>query len=404
MVNLFSYIDNYTTGGVWSTVSYPSTAPTLSGGLVDFTSLPKGSYVFRYRVTSGSCTTDTLVTIVKFGITLSNTTSSCTKSLSLFNSNNEANKLDIYTKVNDSYVYASVVELIDSSCSASIAKTFNNEAVSEQGRRGKVVYTHTIPAVNGTYIKELKVTDNIFNTTLALNLNPTTTPYLNPSLPCATTVVDTDCYFGQLGYATTLHNLIKNALCVEYGATSGLNYDLTVTTTSNSITITLGCKNSPNGLWVGILSTNQVLINSTDRLIYNNTVTDINHQAVLTVIPTSLFIVEDVSCSTGLTTNPYVTFQVVPDFTNYVNIVLTNSTESITGNNITPTTTTVCNNHVLKVTTNTPCPTQTITWIKDGTPHNEQNIDELTVLENQTGIYTVQVNCNSCIKSESITI
>lgn len=401
-MNLFSYITNYTTGGTWSNVSYPSTAPTISGGNVDFTSLPKGEYVFRYRVTTGSCTSDTFVTVTKFGITLTNTATTCTKTLSLYNNNNEANKLDVYTKSDSKYVFASTVELIDSSCGVSVTKTFNNEATGEEGTRGKVYYTHTIPAVTGTYIKSIKLTDNVSNVSVTVNLNPTTTPYLNPALPCSTTVVQSDLYFGQLGYATHLRNLIKNAMCVLYGATTD-NYDVVVTTSGSDIKIKTACKNNPSGLWVGIQSSIQAP--NQDTVVYNDTSIDHTVYPTFEIVPTSLFILEDVSCATGLTTKPYVTYSIDTVNSNYLNIILLSNSYSITGDLLgSPVFSTVCNNHLLKVTTNTNCPTQTITWIKDGTPHNEQNVDELIVLESETGVYTVVVNCDSCTKSESVTI
>jgi len=402
MINLYSYIVNYTTGGTWTNILYPSTAPTISGGNVDFTSLPKGEYVFRYRVISSSCTSDTLVTITKFGITLTNTSTTCTKTLSLYNSNNEVNKLDVYTKPDSKYIFASVTELIDSSCNASISKTFNNEATGEEGTRGKIYYTHTFPAVTGTYVKNLKVTDNVSNVAVNLNLNPTTTPYLNPALPCTTPVVQADLYFGQLGYATQLRNLIKNAMCVLYGATTD-NYDVIVTTGSSDIKIKIGCKNNPSGLWVGIQSS--LATPNTDTAVYNDTTTDHTTYPTFEILPVSLAILEDVSCAVGLTTQPYVNFTIDTVNSNYLNIILTAYSFNISGNLLgSPVLTTNCNNYILKVTANTNCPTQTITWLRNGVGHNEQNVDTLTVLESQTGVYTAVVDCEGCSKTESVTI
>lgn len=396
MTNLFSYITGYTSGGTWTNESYPSTPPTITSGNVNFASLPNGVYVFKYTVTSTSCTMETLLTITKVGVTLTNTSTTCTKSIGLHAvSNNDTNKMDVYTLANDKYIYGKVNGLINSTCSANVIKEFTNQIPAQEYARGKLYLTHTIPAVTNTYVKSLQIVDSISNTTVNIDLNPTTTPYLNPALPCTSPVTQTQLYFGQTGLPTQLRQLIMNAMCVLYGATAD-NYEVVVTTNSNTIFIKLACKNTPSSLWVGIPSTKLA--------VYNNTSIDVTSTAAFEVAKTNIEINENVGCTTSLVTNPYVTFTVDTVTSSYVNIVLLNNIYTITGDNdLTPVLSTTCNNYTLVATVNATCVFESYTWLKNGN-QLDFNTNTIEVDSNATGTYTVIVNCDDCQKSVSVTI
>lgn len=394
--NLFSYITGYTSGGTWTNVSYPSTPPTITSGSVNFTSLPVGLYTFKYTVTSTSCTMETLLSITKVGITLTDTALTCTKSISFYEPyTNDANKMNVYTGGDSKYVYAAVNGLIQSDCGVDVVKPFSNEDITQESNRGKLYLTHTIPAVTNTYIKSLEIIDSVSNTTVNLNLNPTTTTYLNPALPCSSPVTQSLLYFGQTGYAAQLRQLILNAMCVLYGATSD-NFDVVVLTDSTTIRIKLGCKNAPSSLWIGIPSTKHA--------VYNNTTTDVTSTAAFEITKTSVLVNENIGCTTNLASTPYINFTIDTLASSYTSIVLLNNVYTVAGdNNLAPVLSTICNNHILQATVNTNCIFKSYQWLKNGVVL-DFNTNSISVESSATGTYTVIVNCDDCQKSASVSI
>jgi hypothetical protein len=395
MTNLNSYLTNFTSGGTWTVVSYPSTIPVIVSDVVNFVSLPSGDYVFRYTVSTLTCNESTDITIKKFGVALSNQTVSCTKSLNLYSVvENTPNTMDVFLKNNTQYIYGKLNSVVTDTCTNQVIKQQDNEFESNQSYRGKVYLKYTIPLTTGTYIKSMQFIDTTSNTVNTFDLNPTTTSYLNPALPCSTSVTQSELYVGQLTFFTSLRNLIRNALCSFYGATIN-DSDITCSSVSGNLEIKIACNYNAN-YWVGTTKT--------ATLIYNNGL-DVNITPVFDIEVCAISIIENVNCSLGLTTTPFVNFTIDENNTNYNNIVLLNSKYLITGSLTTPVLTTTCNNFVLTMTPNTECNYKIVTWYK-GTDIIAEQVDSVVLYNSavNSGTYTVDVKCNSCTTITSITI
>lgn len=395
MTNLNLYLTNFTSGGTWTVVSYPSIIPVIVSSAVNFTALPSGDYVFRYTISTLTCNDFTDITIKKFGVVLANQTVSCTKTLNLYSVvENIPNTMDVFLKDNSQYIYGKLNSVITDTCTNQVNKQQNNEDTSNQSFRGKVYLKYTIPLTTGMYVKSMQFIDTTSKIVNTFNLDPTTTTYLNPTLPCFAVVTQSELYVGQLTFLTSLRNLIRNTLCSFYGATIN-DSDITCNSISGNLEIKIACNHNAN-YWIGTTKT--------ATLIYNNG-SDVSITPIFDIKVCTISVGENVNCSLGLATKPFVNFTIDVNNTNYNNIVLLNNKYLIAGSLTTPVLTTTCNNFVLTMTPNTECNYKIVTWYK-GTDVIAEQVDSIVLYNNfvSLGTYTVDVKCNSCTTITSITI
>lgn len=118
-------------------------------------------------------------------------------------------------------------------------------------------------------VQELRVMDASSGTWTQLVLNPTTTPYLTNNSSCGEgTVAAADLIFDSSdpnAMELALFRLIKNALCDEFGAVEGVDYDLQVLVLSSGfLSIYMKCKHNPSGQWIGFTDNGDTFLGYTN--------------------------------------------------------------------------------------------------------------------------------------------
>lgn len=272
---------NVTGGGVWTYqgVTAPITflvdgvsmtfniGDTIPGSdpLVDLTGLPNPSnYAFKYTVTN-SCGTANKTLFVNITcndcnktIDTTYTKTDCVTNLSLVSPVVFTPMAgNLLTETNDSYVRMAVVGRLTDCNGVTTDQTFYSRVASLNKSSAT---THTMGP--GDYLK----TVTLFSSTLGyktLNIDPNTTPYLTSTCPssCSTTITAASLYLpstisGLSLWANNITKIIKNAICVEFGANCS-NFTLVVTTgtqfsdiNQTSVQITTGGRHSPTSQWI----------------------------------------------------------------------------------------------------------------------------------------------------------
>ena len=285
-VSLFSKFNqlnggNITAGGVWTyqglaapiTFLVNGTSMTFNIGdtipgadpLVDLTGLPNPSnYIFKYTVTNacGTANKNLIVNITcndcNKTIDTTYTKTDCITNLTLVRPTVFTPMVgNLLTETNNSYVRMSVLGRLTDCNGVTTDQTFYSRVASLNKYS---VSTHTMGP--GDYLK----TVTLFSSTLGyktLNIDPNTTPYLTSSCPstCSTTVTASSLYLpttisGLSLWANNITKVIKNAICVEFGANCN-NFTLVVTAgtqfadiNQTSVQITTGGRHSPTSQWI----------------------------------------------------------------------------------------------------------------------------------------------------------
>lgn len=264
---------NITAGGVWTyqglaapitflvngTSMTFNTGDTIPGSdpLVDLTGLPNPSnYIFKYTVTN-ACGTANKNLIVNITCNDCNKTidttyikTSCTTTNEWINPvTSVANHAQVLTINNNFGVHLKLREKT-TECTGNIIYNLwsgQDYVIKHAG----LYYKMTTPVLTqGSYINDIKVWSPISGYK-TLNLNPTTTPYLTG---CAGTVTAANLYIlnvpGYL-YQAALTKLIRNAICTEFsGAVIYTNYNLSIPSPTNRVTIEFEAKHSPTGEFI----------------------------------------------------------------------------------------------------------------------------------------------------------
>lgn len=211
-------------------------------------------------------------------VSISNNPSNCLYEISLENPDDGSNTARLQVSNNSTNTEAVVRKLVDE-CGSEIV----NQLEIETSDCARFITTPSNGNLGaGGFFKTLEVHDHLSGTSTALDVNPSTTSYLTCSGGCCGgTVSASDLYFDSANpgvMQAAFRQLLVNALCEEFSAEDGVDYELTVQIFSNGgFTIRFVNKHNPVGQWIGFENTDDLTYERTPGNTLGSSATGFQH-------------------------------------------------------------------------------------------------------------------------------